>query len=292
MMAIRPRIGDRIPEPVRTDDRSWGERCEARLADLPPPRAERGPVSLVGAIGGGGTRSAPRVLAIIGLALMTLAQPHPEAAGQVVAFRLADGRMLSGLWMEAQNRPAPAVVLVPMLGRSHDEWQATAQRLSDVNINALAIDLPGTALPASPAELSRWHQAVRAAVAYLVSQPADVRAAAIGLLGASLGANLALVDAAEDMGVASLALVSPSLDYRGVRIDSLMANYGSRPALLIASVHDPYAARSVRALAQDTSGAREVRWSNVPAHGTVLLSRDPELATAIVEWFQRTLGVH
>jgi dienelactone hydrolase len=228
-------------------------------------------------------------LALTGLVL-ALAQPQLDGAGRVVAFRLADGRMLSGLWMEALNRPAPAVVLVPMLGRSHDEWQAMAQRLSDVNINALAIDLPGTALPESPAELTRWHEAVRAAVAYLAGQPADVRPAAIGVFGASLGANLALVDAADNPGVASLALVSPSLDYRGVRIDSLMASYGPRPALLVASVQDPYAARSVRTLAQDTSGAREVRWSSVPAHGTVLLSRDPELATAVVEWFQRTLG--
>jgi dienelactone hydrolase len=229
-------------------------------------------------------------LVVIGIVFVAFGQPHPEAAGRVVAFRLADGRMLSGLWMEAQNRPAPAVVLVPMLGRSHDEWHATAQRLSEVNISALAIDLPGTAPPGGPAELTRWHEAVRAAVAYLASQPADVQPGAIGVLGASLGANLALVDAVEDPGIASLALVSPSLDYRGVRIDSLMAKYGSRPALLVASVHDPYAARSVRALAQDTSGAREVRWSSIPGHGTILLSRDPELVAAVVEWFQRTLG--
>ena len=81
------------------------------------------------------------------LALIGLAQPQPEAAGRVVSFRLADGRMLSGLWMEAQERPAPAVVLVPMLGRPREEWQVTAQRLAEVNIHALAIDLPGSALP-------------------------------------------------------------------------------------------------------------------------------------------------
>lgn len=231
-----------------------------------------------------------RTLVNVAVTLSVLTQPHPEAAGRVVALRLADGRTVSGLWMEAQSRPAPAVVLVPMLGRSHDEWQPTAQRLSDVNINALAIDLPGTAVPDSPAELARWHQAVRAAVTYLAGQPADVKSGAIGVVGASLGASLALVDAADDPAVASLALVSPALDYRGVRIDSLMPSYGSRPALLVASVHDPYAARSVRALAQDASGAREVRWSNIAAHGTNLLSRDPELATAVVDWFQRTLG--
>ena len=51
--------------------------------------------------------------------------------------------------------------------------------------------------------------------------------------------------------------------YRGVRIESPFAQYGSRPALLVASVE---------------------------AHGTALLARAPELPGALVEWFQRTLG--
>jgi acetyl esterase/lipase len=164
--------------------------------------------------------------------------------------------------------------------------------LADVNIHALAIDLPASALPENLAELTRWHEAIPAAIAYLAGHAADVRPGAIGVAGASLGANLALVAGAATPAVASLALVSPSLDYRGVRVDSLLPQYGGRPALLLASIHDPYAARSVRTLGQDTSGPREVRWSSIAAHGTVLLSRDPELVGALVEWFQRTLGVH
>jgi len=230
-----------------------------------------------------------RTLAVA-LVVLALAQLHPRAAGRLVTFRLADGRMLSGLLMDAPNRPAPAVVLVPMLGRPRDEWQAVAERLSEANISALAIDLPAATLPDTPAELTRWHEAVAAAVSYLAGQPLDVRPGAIGVAGASLGANLAVVAAAADPAVRSLALVSPSLEYRGVRIESLMTQYGARPALLVASVHDPYAARSVRTLAQDTAGLREVRWSGTAAHGTILLSRDAELAGALVEWFQRTLG--
>ena len=107
----------------------------------------------------------------------------------------------------------------------------------------------------------------------------------------SFAASL-LVAGAAAPGIASLALVSPSLEYRGVRIDSFLRQYGGRPALPMASLHDPYAARSVRTLAQDTSGPREVRWSSIAAHGTLLLSLDQDLVGALVEWFQRTLGVH
>lgn len=213
-----------------------------------------------------------------------------DAAGRVVTFRAFDGRTMTGLLMEAGNRPAPAVVLVPMLGRPKDDWQAVAQRLADANITALAIDLPGLNLPSDTAELLRWHLDIRDAVAYLASRPADVRADAIGIAGASLGANLAVVAAAADPAVRSIALVSPSLDYRGVRIEVPLSQYGARSALLLASLHDPYAARSVRELAQDPPGPRQMRWSETAGHGTVLLSRDPDLIRSLVEWFQMTLG--
>ena len=69
-----------------------------------------------------------------------------------------------------------------------------------------------------------------------------------------------------------------------------MKQYGNRPALLLASLKDPYAARSVRTLAAGAPGLRETRLGETPAHGTVLLGREPDLAATLVEWFQRTLG--
>lgn len=215
-----------------------------------------------------------------------------DAAGRAVTVRAADGGTITGLMFDARERPAPAVVLVPMLGRPKDDWQAVAERLAEANIGALAIDLPGTAVPPDAAELQRWHEPIGAAVAYLTGRPTEVQAGAIGVAGASLGANLAVVAAAADPAIRAIALVSPSLDYRGVRIELPFAQYGARPALLLASVHDPYAARSVRILAQEPSGAREVRWSSVPAHGTMLLARDGALVRELVEWFQRTLSVN
>ena len=224
------------------------------------------------------------------LAAFLIAGSSAHAAGRVVSFRAEDGRTLSGLLMEADQRPAPAVVLVPMLGRPKDDWQAVAQRLADANITALAIDLPGTTAPEDPKELARWSEDIRAAVAYLVSRPADVRAGSIGVAGASLGGSLAVLEAAGDLAVRAIALISPSLDYRGVRIEAAMRAYGTRPALLVASARDPYAARSTRELAQEALGPRDIRWSDVAAHGTVLLSRDADLVRSLVEWFQGMLG--
>jgi dienelactone hydrolase len=213
-----------------------------------------------------------------------------HAAGRTISLRTTDGRTIAGLMIDASDRPAPAVVLVPMLGRTKDDWQAVAQRLADANITALAIDLP-SATVSDPADLAGWHLVVDAAVAYLAMRPAEVNAAAIGVAGASIGANLAAVAAGANPAVRSLALVSPSLDYRGVRIEPSLAQYGARPVLLVGSLHDPYAARSIRTLAQDAPGPRQMRWSTTAAHGSLLLSRDPDLVRSLIEWFQQTLAV-
>jgi dienelactone hydrolase len=224
------------------------------------------------------------------IAALVFAGAAPRAAGRIVSFRGLDGRAIDGLLMEADQKPAPVVVLVPMLGRPKDDWQAAAERLVSAGISSLAIDLPASSIPADAAALVRWNEGIRAAVAYLAGRPADFRAGSIGVLGASLGANLAVVAAAAEPAVRSIALVSPSIDYRGVRIETPLRQYGARPALLVASIHDPYAARSVRELADNAPGVRQIRWSETAAHGTVLLARDPDVLRSVVEWFQLTLG--
>jgi dienelactone hydrolase len=226
------------------------------------------------------------------VAVLALLTPPGRAAGREVMLRTADGRTIAALLFDARQRPAPAVVLAPMLGRPKNDWQTVAEQLAEANIGALAIDWPATTAPADPSEWQRWHEPIGAAVAYLTAHPTEVQPGAVGAAGASLGANLTVLAAAADPRIRSIALVSPSLDYRGVRIELPFSQYGPRPALLMASVHDPYAARSIRVLAQDTSGTRDVRWSSVPAHGTVLLARDGDLVRLLVEWFQQTLGVN
>jgi acetyl esterase/lipase len=197
--------------------------------------------------------------------------------------------MVTALLTEANQRPAPAVVLVGMLGRPREDWQTTIDRFASANITSLAIDLRAAFLPDDARAAGAWHADVTAAVGYLVARP-EVRPWAIGVAGASLGANLAAVAASMDARVRSLVLVSPSIDYKGIRIDNAMRQYGERPALLVASFRDPYAARSARELAVDAPGIREIQWAESAAHGTVLLAREPDLVRNLVEWFQRTLG--
>ena len=216
--------------------------------------------------------------------LTTLAQ-----RSQRVTLRTEDGLSLAATWYEPSNRPAPAVVLVHMLTRSRRDWEAVATRLASEGIGALAIDLRGHGeSPGSETDLGAMPQDLGAAKRHLAVRP-DVIHSRIGIAGASLGANLAAIAAADDAAVASLVLLSPSLDYRGVRMEAALRKYGKRPALLVAATDDAYAMRTVKDFAKGAGGIREVLMLDGAGHGTTMLSRAPDLARQIVEWFHRTL---
>ena len=213
----------------------------------------------------------------------SLLLPAVDAAAQRrVTFRAADGATLTAAYYEPLQRPAPAIVLLHMFRRSHSDWDAAASELSGAGFAVVALDYR------AGDELGAYALDVRAAKAFLRERP-EVIPGRIGIAGASIGANLAVLDAADDPGVASIALLSPGIDYKGLRTEAAMKKFGARPALLAGSTKDPYAARTIRHLTTIGQGLREVRLTDAVAHGTVLLSRDPELVPALVDWFKRTL---
>jgi dienelactone hydrolase len=212
-----------------------------------------------------------------------------SATGRPVGFAAPDGTNLSAVLYEANNRPAPGIVLVHMLGRSKDEWTWIADRLQESGATVLALDLRGHgASGGSPALLAPMVSDVGAALDWLAARP-NVRAGALGVVGASLGANRAALAAADRGAVRAIALVSPSLDYRGVRLDGTsIKKLGARPMWLSASTEDPYALRTLKEI-QAAAGAREQFLSTARAHGTGLLGADPELTRSLMDWLRRTL---
>jgi len=227
-------------------------------------------------------------------ALTLAAAPALAAEPQTVTFTARDGVQVAGVLHLPARTPAPAVVLLAMAGRTHRDWDAAAARFVEAGIAVLAVDFRHVALadPESADSVRSPYAALvldaEAARAYLSARP-EVNPARIGMAGASLGANVAVLAAANDPSVRSLALLSVSLDYRGLRLEQALKTFASRPALLVASSEDPFALRSARQSVNMGDGARELRVLSGAGHGTVMLAREPDLATALVDWFLRTL---
>jgi hypothetical protein len=228
------------------------------------------------------------------VALTLAASPALAAEPQTVTFAARDGVQISGVLQLPAKTPAPAVVLLSMLGRNHRDWDAAAAQFVDAGIAVLAVDFrqvgladPGAAdIVGSP--FGALVLDAEAARAYLGTRP-EINPARIGMAGASLGANVAVLAAANDPMVRSLALLSVSLDYRGLKLELALKKFASRPALLVASSEDPFALRSARQAVSMGEGPRELRVLSGAGHGSVMLSREPDLATALVDWFLRTL---
>ena len=169
------------------------------------------------------------------------------ASGRRVTFRAEDGGTLTGVYYEASQRPAAAVLLLHMQGRSPADWDVAAAQLADAGFAVLALEFRGVE------DAGGYAADVRGAKAFLRGRP-DALSSAIGVAGASIGANVALIDAADDPAVASIALLSPGLDYKGLRIEGAMKKYGARPALFISSTKDPYARALDQAPCDDRPG--------------------------------------
>lgn len=232
-------------------------------------------------------------LALTGV-LLHASGPRP-AEPQTVTFTARDGVPVTGTLYLPEKQPAPAVVLLHMLSRSQRDWETTASRLSSAGIAALAIDFrrnggpkagaPGSGEAGGFSDLLLDAEAARG---YLAARP-EIAPGRVGMAGASIGATIAVLVAANDAAVQSIVLLSPSLEYRGLYMEPGLRKYASRPALLVASSEDPYALRSARQAVTMGDGPRELRVLSGAGHGTVMLARDPDLITAVVDWFLRTL---
>ncbi len=235
--------------------------------------------------------AAAAVVSVMPVLPARAAEPIP------VSFVARDGQQVTGALYLPDRKPAPAVILLPVMTRTHVDWDATSARLAAAGIAALAIEFrrgggprvdPAVMAGEPAGDFADLTLDVEAADAFLRAR-GDIAASRIGIAGASIGANVGAIVASDNPAIKSLALLSPSLEYRGLRIEAPMRKFGHRPALIIVSDDDPYALRSGKQMVGYGEGLRDLRLASGAGHGTVMLSRQPELVAALVDWFVRTL---
>lgn len=211
-------------------------------------------------------------------ALARAASPFPTS----VSLSTADGRTVAAAW-GAPAKATQGVVLVHAAGRTKEEWQLLADKLYRSGLQVIAVDLRGhgasaaAASPLQPADYPAMIEDVRAAAALLRARGCT----RVALVGAELGANLAINEAADDPSVASVVMLSPGVDYKGVIASDAVRRFGDRPVLLVAAADDVYATRSLGVLAQ--AAAREtVQTYPQGGKGTAMLNRVPELESVVM----------
>jgi len=220
----------------------------------------------------------------------TSGQPAQTGVPGASAVEVAGAQslVLQGVFTPAVDPSGGAVLLLHMYGGSKSDWESLADELARAGLASLAIDLRGHGQTGGAEDWSLAVEDVAAAFEWLRARP-GVDPGRVAVVGASIGANLSMVQSAtrpED--VAAAALLSPGFDYFRVRIEGLTAP--GVPLFLAAAEGDGYSADTVRALAAQAGDAATLIVFDGAAHGTDMFAAHPGLAGRLVGFLVDSLS--
>jgi alpha-beta hydrolase superfamily lysophospholipase len=208
-----------------------------------------------------------------------------------VTLKTADGIELHGVHEPVQGA-AKAVLLVHGERRTANDWKFLQGKIENAGMASLAIDLRGhggsqaVGVPPLPDEAYQAMTAdVTAGLAYLRERGATE----LMLVGAELGATLALSAGAEAQDTTNIVLLSPSLKVHGIRTDAALKAWGERSVLFVVSSDDPYSAKSALLLEAQARGPRHMEIYAGAGKGAAMLNREPACEGLVLSWL---LGSH
>lgn len=233
---------------------------------------------------------------ILLLGAVSLAAAGP--ASKDLVLHTADGVPIAATYYPPQ-RPGsrPSVILLHMLNRTRADWTAFAHALARAGYATVAIDLRGHGGSTrgvgswrgfSPESFRAMVEDVAAAHTYLREAP-EANGGRLAVIGASIGANVALRYGAREPSVKTVVLLSPGLNYRGVATAEAMETYGGRSVLIAASREDGDSAQNSTRLDALARGRHRLILYDGAGHGTSMFPKVPELKTTIFNWLASTL---
>jgi len=197
-----------------------------------------------------------------------------------VALTTSDGHTVQASVGVPAKAAVNGVLFVHGAGRTRDDWHALADKLYRQGLLVLTVDLRGhganvTGAPPTltGADWSAMETDVAAGVAELRKRGAQK----VAIVGAEVGANLALLAASDDPTISSVALLSPGLDYKGLITGEAAKRYGNRPIFYAASQDDSYGLRSATALNSVATGPHTLQIFEKAGKGTAMFNREPTL---------------
>lgn len=184
------------------------------------------------------------------------------------------------------------VILLHQLGGSQNDWTKFAQKLQRENFEVITLDFRGHGESSGD-----WEQMTTADYAQLVDDAAeaieylqDINGnMRIAVVGASIGANVALELADQSDVITTAVLLSPSKNYKGIDITTINKNI-MQPVLYVASQDDQESAMDTEKL-HKASGSTQKTLKIYPqgGHGIKLLQHTKELRLYIIDWLNQTL---
>lgn len=207
-----------------------------------------------------------------------------------------DDVLIFGSWLEAAA-DSKVALLLHQRGRDHAMWEGFRLRLAQARWSTLAIDLRGHGRSEGPPpektrrfdQFSDYHTMlfdVAAAVEFICLR--SQKGYLVGI-GSSIGANIMLTYAADHFELRALALLSPGLDYFGLRTDDVMIQY-HRPLALVTAKDDPFSTDTQKLIKLPGVGRPNLWYREYESggHGVKLFETHPELMEQLAEWLEKS----
>ena len=210
-------------------------------------------------------------------------KPAPTETSIKVQFSMSDGLTIVGIYYSAPIRPAPAVLLLHMYGSNKEAWKPFAPLLQAAGYSVLAIDMRGHGETGGAMDWVKAPADVNEVLRQLRGLP-GVDQSRVSVVGASIGANVAIVSCAQSLLCKSVVLISPGLDYEGVKTLDALAKYAKNPLLIIASRDDKPAGVDSVTLDKAAQGSHTLKLYDGNIHGTNLFSTQKDLAPLLIQW--------
>ncbi len=194
----------------------------------------------------------------------------------------------------------PGIVILPEFRQSRKFWHSTAVLLAEKGYAVVTLDFRGQGESIQAGEstlnwaffsddyIKLFLLDIKAAIEYLQSLPyVDQRR--IVIVGSGLGANAGLVFASLYERIKALILLSPGLNYRGLKTEEAIVEYNKRPLLMIVGKDDSYSLYSAKKLLSLAQGEKELKIYSNAGRGAKMLSRKPEIMKEIYNWLEKYL---
>ena len=194
-----------------------------------------------------------------------------------VVLTTSDGKEIVGIYRPGDGEKF--AILLHMMPATKESWEPFADILSEMGYGSLAIDARGHGESTMNGLLNyktfsdKQHQAkiedVEVALSFLKDHGAAEEEVVV--VGASIGANLAIQFLQKHPHIMSAIALSPGVDYHGVVSDVSIENLADEQrVLLMASSEDVYSFESIEELHELNRSQTSISRQSGAGHGTMM----------------------
>ncbi|MFC1633153.1 alpha/beta hydrolase [Patescibacteria group bacterium] len=218
-----------------------------------------------------------------------------------VEIKSKDGYRLIGTYYQAGSQKAPCLLLLHQMRKDRSSWEEIAKHLRDSGIHVLTLDIRGHGESTQYGSVQRtWKDFceidfenialdVEAAKNWMhLRREADSNS--LGLIGASITANITIQMLALDPDWRFGVALSPGLNYHGLKIKPAISSI-TKPLLVLSADNDPYQGEAdlVSLFTKTQHNITFHSFENSDAHGTDMFLNIPTAQNVFINYINEVL---